>query len=73
VGDALGDGDGAAPIAPVNATTKTKKKHRPREYMARKFQTYARRSTANAATERRAYNFLYVQLPVFVARKFRAL
>src|SRR4029453_1209557 len=48
VGDALGDGDGAAPIAPVNATTKTKKKHRPREYMARKFQTYARRSTANA-------------------------
>jgi hypothetical protein len=73
VGDALGDGDGAANTVPVNATTKTKKKQRPREYMARKFQTYARRSTANPATERRGYNFLYVQLPVFVARKFWAL
>src|SRR4029077_2517548 len=53
VGDAPGDGDGAAPIAPDNATTrKAKKKRRPREFMARKFQAYAHRSTANAATER---------------------
>src|SRR6184192_1941922 len=47
VGDA--PGDGAANTVPLNATrTKTKKKQRPREYMARKFQTYAHRSTANA-------------------------
>src|SRR6476659_1470398 len=72
-GAGVGDGDGAAPTAPVNATRKAKKKRRPREFMARKFQTYARPSTTNAATERRGYNFLYVWLPVYVARKFRAL
>src|SRR2546429_4945319 len=44
----VGDGDGAALTAPVNATRKAKKKRRPREFMARKFQTYAYRSTANA-------------------------
>src|SRR6266550_9438518 len=48
VGDAFGGGAGAAPTAPVNATRKAKKKRRPREFMARKFQTYAYRSTANA-------------------------
>jgi hypothetical protein len=48
VGDAPGDGDGAAPIAPVDATTrKAKRKRKPREFMARKFQTYAYASTAN--------------------------
>jgi hypothetical protein len=73
VGDALGDGDGAANTVPVNATTRTKKKQRPREYMARKFQTYARRSTANPATERRGYNFLYVEFPMYVAGKSPAL
>src|SRR5947207_12958626 len=47
VGDA--PGDGAANTVPVNATrTKTKKRQRPREYMARKLQTYAHRSTANS-------------------------
>ena len=33
--------------------------------MARKFQTYARPSTTNTATERRGYNFLYVEFPMF--------
>jgi hypothetical protein len=73
VGDAFGGGAGAAPTAPVNATRKAKKKRRPREFMARKFQTYARPSTTNAATERRGYKFLYVEPPMFVARKFPAL
>src|SRR2546430_11854697 len=50
VGDALGDGDGAAQIALVNAKTrKAKKERRPREFMTRKFQTYVRPSTTNAA------------------------
>jgi len=49
VGDALGDGEGAAQTAPASATkTKKKKERRPSEFMARKFQTYAHRSTANA-------------------------
>jgi len=52
--------DGAAPTTPVNATRKAKKKRRPREFMARKFQTYARPSTTNAPTERRGYNSVYV-------------
>src|SRR5437899_4748136 len=73
LGDAFGGGDGAAPTAPVNATRKAKKKRRPREFMARKFQTYARPSTTNAATERRGYNSLDVELPVYVARKTRKL
>src|SRR6184192_1509111 len=48
VGDALGDGDGAAQTAPANATKrKAKKEQRPREFMTRKFQTYAQPSTAN--------------------------
>jgi len=38
--------------------------------MARKFQTYARPSTTNAATERRGYNFLYVEFPMFYQKKF---
>jgi len=33
--------------------------------MARKFQTYARPSTTNAATECRGYNFWYVEFPMF--------
>jgi len=33
--------------------------------MARKFQTYARPSTTNTATERRGYNFLYVEFSMF--------
>src|SRR4029077_3290032 len=50
VGDARGDGDGdgaaqTAPISPSNR--KAKKEQRPREFMARKFQTYACRSTTN--------------------------
>src|SRR2546421_6071087 len=45
-GAGAGDGDGAAPTAPVNATRRKAKK-RPREFMARKFQTYAHRSTTN--------------------------
>jgi hypothetical protein len=65
VGDAFGGGVGAAPTAPVNATRKAKKKRRPREFMARKFQTYAPPSTTNAATERRGCNFLYVEFPMF--------
>src|SRR5438067_4091008 len=65
VGDAFGGGAGAAPTAPVNATRKAKKKRRPREFMARKFQTYARPSTTNTATERRGYNFLYVEFSMF--------
>src|SRR5258705_9351794 len=72
-GAGVGDGDGAALTALVNATRKAKKKRRPREFMARKFQTYAPPSTTNAATERRGYKFLYVKLSVYVARKFRAL
>src|SRR5213080_3067118 len=73
VGDALGGGAGAAPTAPVNATRKAKKKRRPREFMARKLQTYAHRSTTNVAREHRGYNFLYVEFPMFAARKLRAL
>jgi len=48
VGGALGDGDGAPQTVPANATTKAKKKQRRREFMARKFQTYAHHSTPNA-------------------------
>src|SRR2546423_4035492 len=62
-GAGLGDtlGDGAAQIALVNAKTrKAKKERRPREFMARKFQTYAHPSTTNASRKRRGYNFLHV-------------
>src|SRR5207248_8471595 len=48
LGDALGDDDVAAHTAPASATRKAKKQQRPREFMARKFQTYAQASTANA-------------------------
>src|SRR6476646_6209929 len=56
----VGDGDGAAPTAPGNATTrKTTKKRRPRKFIARKFQTYVLPSTANAqCLLRRAADFL---------------
>jgi hypothetical protein len=74
VEDVLGDGDGAAHTAPVSPSNrKAKKEQRRREFMARKFQTYARPSTTNASTERRGYKFLYVEAPMFVARKFPAL
>src|SRR6266550_3101467 len=47
VGEALGDGDGAAETTPISpAKRKTKKEQSPREFMTRKFQTYAQPSTA---------------------------
>src|SRR5436189_6467114 len=49
LGDALGDNDGAAHTDPASATRKATKKHTPREFMARKLQTYAQASTANAS------------------------
>src|SRR5207248_7958095 len=49
VGDALGEGDGAAQIASVSATKrKAKRERRAREFMTRNVQTYAHASTAKA-------------------------
>ena len=46
VGDAPGDGDGAALTVPVSARIR-KTKEKPREFMTRNVQTYVHASTAN--------------------------
>jgi hypothetical protein len=70
VEDALGDGAAhTAPVGPSNR--KAKKERRLREFMARKFQTYVRPSTTNASTERRGYNFLYVEPRCPLPENFR--
>jgi hypothetical protein len=47
VGDALGEGDGAAHTVPANARIR-RTKEEPGEFMARNVQTYASASTAKA-------------------------